>query len=123
MEIKCPICGKKYHYDSKICQACEDYSIYSGITKSRYELDHKWNCSVFIGIETLAFKPTPIYELIKDLTPEPNNFITNKGKAYNWNSEFTSKYERELKSSSGSLTLGNFSIIKRDRSDASLLYE
>ena len=29
--IRCPICGRKYSYESKICVECEDYLKYSGL--------------------------------------------------------------------------------------------
>lgn len=31
--LKCPICGKKYSYESKICKFCEDEAIRSGLVK------------------------------------------------------------------------------------------
>ncbi|MFX1457388.1 MAG: hypothetical protein ACFFDB_18635, partial [Promethearchaeota archaeon] len=123
MEIKCPICGKKYHYDRKICQECEDYSIYSGLAEDKKKTNHKWNCSIFLGIDTSAFKVSNTCELIKDLTPEPANLITKVRRIYDWNTEAINRINREIVSVPKKLTLGDYSMIKRYRSDASLLYE
>ncbi len=123
MEIKCPICGKKYHYDRKICQDCEDYSIYSGVAKIGDKNNHKWNCSVFLGIETLAFRASKFCDSIKNLTPEPNNFIINERKLYDWNSETASRFKRKKEGFPINIPPSNFSTIKKYGSDTSLVYE
>ena len=66
MEIRCPICGKKYCYDRKICQDCEDYSINSGAADFEGNRNHKWNCSVFLEINSLAYKTSKFCDLTKD---------------------------------------------------------
>ena len=33
--LKCPICGKMYAYESKICTECEEYAIRSGLTSKK----------------------------------------------------------------------------------------
>ena len=120
MEIKCPICGKKYKYDRKICQDCENYSIYSGVAEIG---NKKWNCSVFLGIETMAFSTNKTFKSIKKLTLEPRNFITNERKSYDWKTKDVSRFKRKMENSSIRLPVNDFSTIKKYRSSASLLYE
>ena len=48
MTLKCPICGREYSYEGKICQDCEDYSTYSGLTEIESFEEHKWNCALFL---------------------------------------------------------------------------
>ncbi|MFX1324419.1 MAG: hypothetical protein ACFE8N_05650 [Promethearchaeota archaeon] len=123
MEIKCPICGKKYYYDSKICLECEDYSIYSGVSEHEGKLHHKWNCSIFLDIPSSAYKVSKVCDLTKDLSPEPNNLIIHERKFYDWNCESVSHSWGNVKKSSNSLTLGDFLTIMKSKSDSYLLYE
>ncbi len=98
MEIKCPVCGKKYHYDRKICQDCEDYSVYSGVADIGDKTNHKWNCSVFLGIDTTAFRKSRTSESIKDLTPEPESLAINERNLYDWNSEAVRRFKPKKES-------------------------
>ncbi|MFW9822089.1 MAG: hypothetical protein ACFFE4_04095 [Candidatus Thorarchaeota archaeon] len=123
MQIKCPICGKEYHYDRKICQDCEDYSIYSGFTEVGDKNCHKWNCSIFLGIETIAFRVSDTCDLINNLSPEPRNLTSNERKVYDWNTEPINSLNRKKVRPPRKLTLGDYSTIRKFRSDTSLLYE
>jgi hypothetical protein len=123
MEIRCPICGKKYSYDRKICQECEDYSIYSGV----YDVDgkkyHKWNCSVFLKISSSAFKTSKIRELTKELSPEPNNLVIHEREIYDWNCEPNHHIYRKKETTYTPLTLGVFSTIMKNKTDSHLFFE
>lgn len=123
MDIKCPICGKKYSYDRKICQECEDYSIYSGLTNFNGENQHKWNCSVFLGISSTAFKISKIIDLTKDLSPEPNNLAIHERETYEWNCEPNHHFYRKKETNYTPLTLGIFSTIIKNKTDSHLLFE
>lgn len=123
MEIKCPICGKKYYYDSKICQECEDHSVHSGVADLERKLYHKWNCSVFLEIPSTAYKTSQMCELTKDLSPEPNNLVIQKRNYYEWNCEPVSCSHENIKIPSQVLTLGDFFIMLKSKSDSYLLYE
>ena len=88
MSLKCPICGKEYFHDRKICPICESKSKPTRSTIKEENLTQKWNCGIFLGIDTLAFgkcKPSDSY--IK-ITSEPkfSNFITKEGRAWNCDS-------------------------------------
>ncbi len=53
--MKCPICGNKYIHDRKICQVCEnEYNSNELITKDGNSVQ-KWNCSIFLEFDNLAF--------------------------------------------------------------------
>lgn len=121
MEIRCPICGKKYSYDSKICQECEDYSIYSNLCDIHD--DHKWNCSIFLTINSSAFKTSRIRDLTKELSPEPNNLVVHEREIYDWNCESTYKTYRNREDTFKPLTLGDFSMIMKNKTDSHLFFE
>ncbi|MFX1428358.1 MAG: hypothetical protein ACFFBE_18025 [Promethearchaeota archaeon] len=121
MEIRCPICGKKYSYDRKICQECEDYSIYSNLCDIHD--DHKWNCSVFLTINSSAFKTSRIRDLTKELSPEPNNLAIQERKLHSWNCSSRYQDYRPIEMSFKPLTLGDFSAIIRNKTDSHLLFE
>ncbi|MFW9880017.1 MAG: hypothetical protein ACFFG0_43640 [Candidatus Thorarchaeota archaeon] len=123
MELKCPVCGKKYRHDSKICHECEDHSIYSGLTDIGDRDNHKWNCSIFLDIDTIAFKSSKIRELIKDLTPEPNNFAIHENTSYDWNCKPINKSKLDTKNIQNTLTIKDFSTFMKSKKYSSLIYE
>lgn len=55
MALICIFCRKEYHHDRKICQLCEDYSIYSGLAFSN-ENNGKWRCDKFLELNTIFFE-------------------------------------------------------------------
>ncbi len=123
MEIKCPVCGKKYKYDRKICQECEDYSIYSGLAKVDGKISHKWNCAVYLGLDTITFKTGKISELTQELSPEPINLAVEKRNFYYWNCESINQLCKKEKRSLSPVTLGDFSTHVRNKTNSSLFYE
>ncbi|MFX1479387.1 MAG: hypothetical protein ACFFCI_14740 [Promethearchaeota archaeon] len=123
MEIKCPICGKKYSYDRKICQECEDTSIYSSGADFINELEHKWNCSIFLDFKSIAFKPSKFCDLTRELSPEPNNLAIYEREPYNWNCDPSYQLFRKKEKPSTMLTIGDFSIHMRSKSNSHLFYE
>ncbi|MHA1414056.1 MAG: hypothetical protein ACTSUX_04625 [Promethearchaeota archaeon] len=56
MLLKCPICGKKYAYDSKICPDCEEFSRYSGLMVENDTSTEKWNCAYFLQTNSIVFR-------------------------------------------------------------------
>lgn len=53
MSLNCPICGKKYHYDMKICEKCEETSNYSRLI-SKNEING-WKCDTFLDSDHFVF--------------------------------------------------------------------
>ena len=47
MSLKCPICGKEYNHDRKICQTCEDKSIDSINIPESYTYVHYEQTTAF----------------------------------------------------------------------------
>ncbi|MFX1375214.1 MAG: hypothetical protein ACFFA0_05325 [Promethearchaeota archaeon] len=93
MSLKCPICGKEYSYDKKICQVCEDRLINSGLVCNNENKSQKWNCDIFLECNTLAFgryKPNDAY--IK-VASEPKFSDFNTKNVYNWNCDSISEVE------------------------------
>lgn len=123
MDIKCPICGKKYSYDRCICQECEDYSIYSGVTNFNSRNQHKWNCSVFLEISSTAFRSSNVNDLTKELSPEPNNLATYEREIYDWNCEPNHRIYRKKETIYTPLTLGVFSTIMKNKTESHLFFE
>ena len=123
MEIKCPVCGKKYSYDREICQECEDYSIYSGVCDFEGKNHHKWNCSVFLDIKSIAFKTSKINELTKALSPEPNNLVIHERELYDWNCESSYQIYRNRENTFKPLTLRDFSTLMKYKTDSHLFFE
>ncbi|MFX1373578.1 MAG: hypothetical protein ACFFCE_17145 [Promethearchaeota archaeon] len=93
MSLKCPVCGKEYYYDRKICQVCEERSIYSGLVCTNENKPQKWNCDIFLECNTLAFgryKPNNAYVKIAS---EPKFSDFNTKNAYNWNCDSINEFE------------------------------
>lgn len=123
MEIRCPICGKKYSYDRVICQECEDYSIYSGVCEIDNKALHKWNCSAFLTITSSAFKTNKVRELMKELSPEPNNLAIQKREKHNWNCEPNYQIYRNGKESFKPLILGDYFALIKNKTESHLFFE
>ncbi|MFX0047479.1 MAG: hypothetical protein ACFE8G_04840 [Candidatus Hermodarchaeota archaeon] len=100
MSLKCPICGKEYYYESKICQICENESINCGLISNDENRPQRWNCGIFLEFDTLTFgTKKPSKEYIK-LASEPKfyNFKPREDYVWNCNSRFRSKNFLTLKS-------------------------
>jgi len=94
MTLKCPVCGKEYFYEGKICQDCEDYSTYSGLTKIESFDKHKWNCALFLEKDNSAFKVSSYCIPYSKLTPEPVNIKIGERVDYEWNSDTFRRFSR-----------------------------
>jgi hypothetical protein len=55
MRLECPICGRLYDYESKICKECEDEAIKSQLININPTLGEKWNCAIFLDESNCAF--------------------------------------------------------------------
>ena len=84
MSLKCPICGEEYFYDRKICSTCEYKSINSGLINDD-EKSQKWNCSMFLELESLAFGKYKSNEAYIKIASEPKFSDFKLKKDYNWN--------------------------------------
>jgi len=96
MTLKCPICGKEYSYERKICQECEEYSNYSGLIQIKSFDEYKWNCAIFLGNDNSVFKSGRYCIPYSKLTPEPDNIKIGKINYYEWNCETTTKFNRQI---------------------------
>ncbi|MFX1375217.1 MAG: hypothetical protein ACFFA0_05340 [Promethearchaeota archaeon] len=123
MEIKCPVWRNKYSYDREICQECEDYSIYSGAADINRKNYHNWNCSIFLEINSKAFKTSKVCELIKELSPEPNNLAIYERDFYDWNCDSNYQEYRKKEIISIPLTLEAISMNMKNKTNSHLLYE
>ena len=85
MSLRCPICGKEYFYDRKICQTCEKELINSGLIEIDSRRSQKWNCSIFLDFENLAFGRRKPDEPYYKIASEPNFYDCKPRKQYPWN--------------------------------------
>ena len=89
--IRCPICGRKYSYESKICIECEDYLKYSGLSKFleggnfRSSEFYKWNCAIFLGDENYIFASKRLPRTYMEITTEPSSLRIASARNYGWN--------------------------------------
>jgi uncharacterized OB-fold protein len=51
MSLKCPICGKEYLHDRRVCYRCEEIAINSGLNS----VEKKWRCDNFLESSRLVF--------------------------------------------------------------------
>lgn len=90
MSLKCPICGREYDHDSKICLICESKSITSGLISSDKIVSQKWNCGNFLECDGLAFgkrkSDEPYYKIASE--PKYYNCKPRKENPWNCNSRF-----------------------------------
>jgi len=108
MSLKCPICGKEYYYDSKICQICENESIDSGLINYDENRPQRWNCGVFLEFDTLSFgKKKPDGAYIK-IASEPKFFYIKAKEEHPWNCNSRFRTNNFCILGSGSSQLGSF---------------
>ncbi len=134
--LKCAICGKEYFYESKICRECEEYAIYSGLTKSEIFVEastinfYKWNCDRFIHKGTIPIIRSGSKRIDFCITKEPRNY-KNKGPThYFWNSDSAIKLRACLEESIEKVRLDikskivdDFMEFFKERTDSLLTYE
>ena len=51
MSLKCPICGKEYLHDRKVCHKCEESAVDSGLNA----IEKRWSCDNFLESRSIAF--------------------------------------------------------------------
>lgn len=130
MSLICPICGKKYFHDRKICQTCESKSIYSGLTDKEGNANQKWNCGVFLGFDTFAFSKQKVSDRYIKISSEPkfSDFKLKKEQCWNCELEIRSRGFSILKSGVSKLrTYSNLPNTElnfvRKGTNSSILYE
>ena len=55
MSLKCPICGKEYLHDRKICHLCEGLASNSGLNT----IEKRWRCDNFLESRSIVFGSRP----------------------------------------------------------------
>lgn len=96
MPLKCPICGKKYYYDSKICHECEDYSKYSGLTNIDDYYIQKWNSGVFLEFDSIVFGRQKADDAYIQIASEPKFTKFKHRKDYDWNCESNIRFRNYI---------------------------
>lgn len=87
MSLNCPICGNEYFHDRKICQACEDSSIYSGLitTYGDGEEIQRWNCGIFLEDTNSVFGKRKSFDSYFNIASTPKT-LREKNRSINaWN--------------------------------------
>ncbi|MFX1354393.1 MAG: hypothetical protein ACFE8V_12090 [Promethearchaeota archaeon] len=103
--IKCPVCGKTYSYESKICIECEDYLKYSGLSnlveKNPFKNRgfYKWNCAVFLGEDNCVFASKKLLKTYMEITTEPSSLRIASARNYGWNCETAERFRASIKRS------------------------
>ena len=129
MSLKCPICGKEYYYDSKICQACEDESNNSGLLYT-FKKSKNWNCGLFLEFENLTFdhqKPDEVYIKIasepkfSDYKPKVE-YIWNCDSRFRFKNFFNLKYGISQLEAVKKVSLMDLKIFEKEK-NYSLIYE
>ncbi len=127
MSLKCPVCQKEFNYESKICQECEDYSIYSGLINKGGTNIQKWNCGVFLGFNSSAFKNTKIYDSSVKIISELKKMDTKKQKIKYWNYDIkkgNNPYtNKELSKKFDPISLVDEFTINKKKFNNSLIFE
>lgn len=91
MSLKCPICGKKYYYDAKVCKNCEDYSIKSNLIFDESNKRFNWNCNRFFDDNRSIFSGKSIRTQVK-LLPEPKDMRIILPQFYEWNCDSRARF-------------------------------
>ncbi len=122
--LKCPICGKDYSYDRKICLECEEYSINSGLVEQEEGTFHAWNCAIFSKSNNLVFGTGK--SLITKISMNGSAYFTEKTGKYKpiWNCEVAIKSDdTDIKSEYIPEKLDYIINMNRDKHKVPLLYE
>jgi hypothetical protein len=93
MRLECPICGKEYDYESRICKECEDYAIYSQSTLKNTILGEKWNCAMFLDQSNYVFGRRSIDNIPHKTPVELFELKVGQAPFYNWNVGLKKKEE------------------------------
>jgi len=85
MSLNCPICGKDYFHDRKICQECEDSSIYSGLIATQGEENQKWNCGIFLEGNNSVFGKNKPFDSYVNIASTPKTRREKNREINAWN--------------------------------------
>ena len=134
--LKCPICGRKYSYESKICKECESYLEYSGLASSigdsgyKEDFTHKWNCATFLNDDKFIFAIKRRPKVYVEITNEPYNLRITPARYYEWNTESITRFRSIIEKSfaESKITVGpelidNIMEFIARKSDSLLIYE
>lgn len=134
--LKCPICGREYSYESKICKECENYLKESGLAKTiedmgyRGELSHNWNCAVFLRDDSFIFTTKRLLKMYAEITSEPFNLRITPAKNYEWNSQTATRFRScieksfaESKITADPKLIDDIMKVVAKKSDSLLIYE
>jgi len=122
MPLKCPICGKEYFYDAKICQSCANYSINSSSINDDPSKKYNWNCNYFFDDKRGIFSTCKSIRTQMKLMPEPKDIRINLPQFYEWNchvSNYDSKVEVKTRIPLVYIELD----IDKERDNSHLIYE
>jgi len=130
MALKCPICGREYYYDRKICQECEDYSNYSDLIEFKGKNKNRWNCAIFLNSNNFVFGLKKSSKSKVKFNSEFSNLRANEREFYNriYNSpiEFNDYSNNHIKNTEFKLDstsiVDKFNKIKKEV-NLSLIYE
>lgn len=130
MSLKCPICGREYYYDRKICQECEDYSNYSDLIEFKGKNKNRWNCAIFLNSNNFVFGLKKSSKSKVKFNSEFSNLRANEREFYNriYNSpiEFNDYSNNHIKNTEFKLDstsiVDKFNKIKKEV-NLSLIYE
>ena len=89
MSLNCPICGKEYFHDRKICQECEDSSIYSGLITTYGEESQKWNCGIFLEDTNSVFGKRKPFDSYFNIASTPKTLREKNRSTNAWNCSTT----------------------------------
>lgn len=122
MPLKCPICGKEYFYDVKICQSCENYSINSKLINTAPNKRYKWNCNYFFDDKRGIFSVCKSIRTYIKLLPEPKDMRIILPQSYEWNCDASNyDFKDEMKTK---IPLVYIELdIDKERENSHLVYE
>lgn len=122
MPLKCPICGKEYFYDAKICQSCENYSINSKLINIAPNKRYKWNCNYFFDDKRGIFSVCKSIRTQIKLLPEPKDMRIILPQSYEWNCDASNyDFKDEMKTK---IPLVYIELdIDKERENSHLIYE
>ena len=93
MSLKCPICGREYFYDAKVCQDCENYSIESNLINCGPNKGYKWNCNYFFNDKRGIFSICNSIRRQIKLMPEPKDMRITIPLFYEWNCDSSNRFD------------------------------
>ena len=84
MRLECPICGRLYDYESKICKECEDEARMSQLAQINPSLGEKWNCAIFLDDSNCTFGRRCMDNRPNTSPVELFEFKLGQAPDYNW---------------------------------------